>query len=69
MRTEPAFRSQLNEIAEGGDASSLLFEFNDSSMDELAKGLEAPVCEFVCEVFQKFIFSLTFSLLGIMKRP
>jgi len=46
MRTSPAFRSQLNEIAEGGDVSSLLFEFNDSCLDELARGLEAPVCEF-----------------------
>lgn len=59
MRTNPGFRFQLNEIAEGGDASSLFFEFDDSCMDELAKGLEAPVCEFVCEFFHQSLHSLT----------
>ena len=63
------FRSQLNKTAEGGDASSLLFEFDDSSMDELVKGLEAPVCEFVCEFFHQSLLSLTsLPLLVIMGR-
>jgi len=46
IRTSPSFRSQLNELAEGGDATSLLFEFEDAKMEEVAKALDAPVCEF-----------------------
>ncbi|PNP45087.1 hypothetical protein TGAM01_v206810 [Trichoderma gamsii] len=30
------------------DATSLLFEFDDAQLENLAKALEAPVCEFAC---------------------
>lgn len=34
-----------------GDETSLLFNFEPTQLPELEKGLEAPVCEFVCHKF------------------
>jgi len=46
LRTDPSFRSQLKEVAQGGDIKSLLFEFDDSQEAELRRGFESPVFEF-----------------------
>lgn len=50
VRTSDLFRSQVNELAHE-NARSLLFQFKDTDMEQVAKGLEAPVCEFVCRVY------------------
>jgi hypothetical protein len=51
LRTSASFRTGLNEITQGEDTKSLLFEFNDSQDAELRKGLESPVTEFVRTIF------------------
>ena len=42
-----SFRNQLSELVQGEEAKSLLLQFEDAQISELAKALEAPVCEFV----------------------
>jgi hypothetical protein len=39
----------LREVTQAKDAKSLLFEYNDSQMAELRKGLEAPLTEFASQ--------------------
>jgi len=48
MKSEE-FKADLNTIAEG-NVQSLLFDFQETKDGELEKGLEAPVCQFVCHI-------------------
>ena len=41
------FKADLASVAEGS-VRSLLFEFQETKDGELVKGLDAPVCQFVC---------------------
>ncbi|PMD33623.1 hypothetical protein L207DRAFT_142509 [Hyaloscypha variabilis F] len=46
MRTNSAFRTQLNGLTEGQGAKFLLFKFQDNQFSDLTKALEANICEF-----------------------